>query len=116
MQTKPSATSLVFAAIISNPGIDARTLKGLLADVPSTSINAALFNLKSRGAIKGDDSMGPRSLKYYKSNVPVVLRKSSTEVAQAAAKVEMFDKASLRQEIAQGINLLSSLLVKLEKI
>jgi hypothetical protein len=115
MQTnKPTTTSLVYAAVISNPGITSRELKFLLKDAPATAINGALASLSGRGALHKDISKGERSAQYSKGNAPVALNKAPTAVVED--KVEMFDKSALRQEIAEGINLLSKLLVKLEKI
>lgn len=111
-KTTPSTTSLVYAAVISNPGVTSRALKVLLPNCPATAINGALQSLHTRGAIHMDAVPGGRNAKYSKGKAPVVLRAAGTTDNTAADIM----KQELKAELVQGLQILQQLMVKLEKI
>lgn len=109
--TKPTTASLVYATVISNPGVTSRELKGLLRECPATAINGALATMVRRGALVLDTTDGERSGKYSKGKAPVVLRN-----AYSTKPSNDMTAQTIKQEIVQAQQLLSSLLGKLEKI
>lgn len=111
-KTKPSTASLVYAAVISNPGITARELKKLLTNESAAAINSACFQLTKRGALAVDFSKGERSGQYSKGKAPVVLRNAVSNSSTAADLMTQ----ELKAELIQGLQVLQQLMVKLEKI
>jgi hypothetical protein len=97
--TKPTTTSLVYAAVISNPGITSRQIKQLLDKSHHGAINGALQNLTGRHAIRREDNLGNglgRNGQYFKSNLPVSLRN-----ATSSTPVSTLDRAAIKLELSQ---------------